>query len=168
MASSSSTDFEGPTTNGSAAPPPTPVVEIVEDDAEVAELIGVNEMADNVAATDGYVSASDSVHTAEIFTIAEVMPSFPGGQDKMMAFISKNVLYPELAREMGIEGTVYLRFVVEADGRITSIKVMRGVHKLLDDEAMRVIKAMPQWEPGTQRGKAVRTQMTIPVKFRLQ
>ncbi len=103
----------------------------------------------------------------EVYMFVEDQPSFPGGEDEMRKFISRNVEYPKEARESGIVGTVYIQFIVEKDGTLTNIKVIRGVHESLNQEALRVIKLMPKWKPGKQRGKAVRTQFTIPLKFSL-
>ena len=93
------------------------------------------------------------------------MPSFPGGN--VQKWISKNVKYPVLAMENGIQGKVYIQFVIEKDGSITDVKVVRGVDASLDKEAVRVVKAMPKWKPGKQRGKPVRVSYTLPINFQL-
>ena len=103
----------------------------------------------------------------EIFTVVEKMPQYPGGQDKLYKFISKNVIYPETARENGIDGIVYVQFVVEKDGSVSNIKVIRGIGGGCDEEAVRVTKLIRNWNPGTQRGKAVRTKMVLPFSFKL-
>jgi TonB family protein len=112
---------------------------------------------------------SDSTQERPL-AIVDKMPSFPGGEAKMMSFIQRNVHYPITDREMGIQGTSYITFVVEKDGLLTDIKVLRGVPcgAGLDFEAMRVIKAMPSWEPGTQNGRAVRVQFNLPMRFSLE
>ena len=103
----------------------------------------------------------------EIFQMVEEMPSFPGGEAKMMEFIAKNLKYPQIARETGIQGRVFVNFVVERDGSITNAKVSRGIGGGCDDEAVRVIQSMPKWKPGKQRGKAVRVSYLVTVNFRL-
>ncbi len=102
----------------------------------------------------------------EIFTVVEENASFPDGD--VQAYLGKKIVYPEIAVENGIQGRVVLQFVVEKDGSITDIKVVRGVDSSLDKEAMRVVKEMPKWKPGKQRGKPVRSRFTLPVAFRLQ
>ena len=103
----------------------------------------------------------------EIFKIVEEMPSFPGGEAKLMEFVGENIKYPQIARETGIQGRVFVNFVVEPDGSVSNVSVLRGIGGGCDEEAMRVIKSMPKWKPGKQRGKAVRVSYQIPVYFRL-
>ena len=100
-----------------------------------------------------------------IFTVVEVMPEYPGGNKAMYAYMGENIKYPQKAREDGISGTVFITFVVEKDGTVSHVKKLRGVEESLDKEAMRVIKAMPKWKPGRQKGKAVRVQYNLPIKF---
>jgi periplasmic protein TonB len=100
--------------------------------------------------------------------LVEVWPAFPGGEEEMMRFLSKNVQYPELARESGITGTVILEFVVEKDGAITGIKVVRSIGGGCDEAAVRAVKMMPNWTPGTQQGNPVRVQFHLPVRFTLR
>ena len=104
----------------------------------------------------------------EIFIVAEEMPQFPGGQGALMKYISENVHYPKEAQEKGIEGSVICSFIVGKDGSITDVEVVRGVDPSLDEEAIRLIKSMPKWEPGRQRGKVVDVRFTLPIVFRLQ
>lgn len=106
--------------------------------------------------------------TEEIFVVVEEQPEFPGGQAAMMKFLSDNIRYPVIAQENGIQGRVICNFVVERDGSITDVQVVRGVDPSLDREAIRVIQQMPRWKPGKQRGSAVRVRFTLPVVFRLQ
>jgi protein TonB len=96
------------------------------------------------------------------------MPEFPGGQSALMKYLSENIRYPVIAQENGIEGRVICSFVVERDGSITDVQVVRGVDPSLDREAVRVIQSMPKWKPGKQRGKPVRVRFTLPIVFRLQ
>jgi protein TonB len=104
----------------------------------------------------------------EIFTFVEVMPEFPGGRDAMNTFIGKNLRYPADALEAKLQGTVFITFIVNKDGSISQIIVLRGVSPSLDKEAIRVVKSMPKWRPGSMNGKTVRTQFNLPVKFSLK
>jgi protein TonB len=103
-------------------------------------------------------------------TIVEQMPTFPGGEQEMMKYIQKNVQYPQVEKEAGISGTCYVTFVVEKDGSITDVKVLRGVSggQGCDKEAMRVVKSMPPWKAGKQNGREVRVQFNLPIKFTLR
>ena len=103
-----------------------------------------------------------------VFEVVEQMPSFPGGDAALMEYLSKNTKYPSVAEENGIQGRVVCTFVVETNGSITDVKVVRAVDPALDREAVRVIKSMPKWIPGKQNGKAVRVKYTVPVNFKLQ
>lgn len=102
-----------------------------------------------------------------IYTVVENMPEYPGGDEARIKFITGNIKYPQEAKEKGIMGTVFVSFVVEKDGRVTEVKVLRGIGGGCDEEALRVVKMMPKWKPGTQSGKAVRVQFNLPVKFLL-
>ena len=103
-----------------------------------------------------------------IFEVVEHMPEFPdGGMSALMEYLSKNIKYPEAAMKKGTQGRATVQFVVEKDGSITNVKILRGIDPELDKEAIRVISAMPKWKPGTQRGEAVRVRFTVPVMFRL-
>ena len=103
-----------------------------------------------------------------VFQAVEQMPTFPGGTEEMMKYLGKNTQYPQTAAENGIQGTVFVQFVVDKHGKITDVKVIRGVDPELDKEAVRVAKSMPSWLPGKQNGEAVRVAFTMPVKFVLQ
>ena len=108
------------------------------------------------------------VEETKVFDVVEQMPSFPGGQGALMSWLGSNIKYPVVAEENGVQGRVVCTFVVERDGSITDVKVVRGVDPSLDKEAVRVLKAMPKWIPGKQNGSAVRVKYTVPVTFRLQ
>lgn len=103
-----------------------------------------------------------------VFIVVENMPAFPGGNDALFKFLAENIKYPVAAQKAGIQGRVICQFVVERDGTITEVEVVRPVDEALDAEAVRIIKAMPVWTPGTQKGKAVRVKYTLPINFRLQ
>ena len=104
----------------------------------------------------------------DIFEVVEQNPSFPGGEAELMKWLHKNLKYPPVAQENGIQGKVYIQFVVNKDGSIVDPKIIRSADTSLDKEAMRVVQAMPKWTPGRQRGKAVRVRFTLPITFRLQ
>jgi len=104
----------------------------------------------------------------EIFIVVEEPPSFTGGDEARIKYISENIKYPEEARAKGIQGTVFVTFVVEADGAISDEKLLRGIGGGCDEEAVRVIESMPKWVPGKQRGQAVRVQFNMPIRFLLE
>ena len=104
----------------------------------------------------------------KVFDVVEQMPSFPGGPAALMQYLSSNIKYPVVAEENGVQGRVVCTFVVEKDGSITDVRVVKSVDPSLDKEAMRVVKSMPKWIPGKQNGSAVRVKYTVPVTFRLQ
>ena len=104
----------------------------------------------------------------KVFDVVEQMPSFPGGQSALMQFLQSNVKYPVVAQENGVQGRVVVSFVVERDGSITDVQVVRSVDPSLDREAQRVVRSMPKWIPGKQNGQAVRVKYNVPVSFRLQ
>ena len=110
-------------------------------------------------------TTSKAQDSSEVFVFVEVMPKYPGGDEARLEYLRDNIVYPKLAKESGIQGTVYVSFVVEADGRITNVIVLKGIGGGCDEEAVRVVKNMPNWEPGTQRGKKVRTQFNMPFRF---
>jgi len=109
----------------------------------------------------------DEVDNTPPPTYVEEMPKFPGGDEGRIKFLSENIKYPQIARELGIQGPVYATFVVEKDGRITNVKLLRGIGGGCDEEALRVIGSMPKWEPGRQNGKEVRVQFNMPINFKL-
>ena len=104
----------------------------------------------------------------KVFDVVEQMPSFPGGPSALMQYLSSNIKYPVVAEENGVQGRVVCTFVVERDGSITDVRVIKSVDPSLDKEAVRVVKSMPKWIPGKQNGSAVRVKYTVPVTFRLQ
>lgn len=106
--------------------------------------------------------------TSEVFTIVEEMPEFPGGNDKLMTYISKRIQYPDLARENNIQGRVFVEFVINKDGSVSNTKVLRGIGGGCDQEALKAVNSLPKWKPGTQRGKPVRTRYVLPISFNLR
>lgn len=109
----------------------------------------------------------EQTNDSSIFTVIEDSPEFPGGQDSLMAYLGRRIQYPKEAMEKGIEGTVYVTFVIEKDGSVNKVHILRGIGKACDEEAMRVIRNMPRWKPGFQREKPVRVQYNIPIRFKL-
>jgi len=112
--------------------------------------------------------AEDSPSQGQVFTVVEVQPRYPGGQEACAEFLAENIHYPREAKELGIQGKVFVTFVVESDGSITDVRVLRGIGGGCDEEAVRVVKSMRKWLPGIQRGDYVRAQFNLPVKFTLQ
>lgn len=108
------------------------------------------------------------VEETKVFTVVEQMPMFPGGDAALMSYLANNIHYPTVAAENGVQGRVVVGFVVERDGSITDVRILRGVDPSLDREAMHVVKSMPRWTPGKQNGSAVRVKYQVPVAFRLQ
>jgi protein TonB len=100
--------------------------------------------------------------------IVEEMPLYPGGDTERLRFLADNIQYPLQATENGIQGTVYFQFIIDSKGNITDVKILRGIGGGCDEEALRVIKMMPQWKPGRQNGRTVRVLYNMPVSFRLQ
>lgn len=104
----------------------------------------------------------------QIFFIVEEMPEFPGGESELRKFIANNIKYPEVAQQNGIQGRVYVTFVVDKNGEVANARIARGVDQELDREALRVVNSLPQWIPGKQRGKEVNVSYTVPINFALQ
>lgn len=159
-------------------PPPPPAVQevevlnVVEDDVKT-ETIEINTEDDKneevVIAAPVAAPVEEEEEEEVIFVVVETMPEFPGGQQALFKYLSDNVKYPVIAQENGIQGRVICQFVVNKDGAIVDVEVVRsGGDPSLDKEAVRVIKSMPNWKPGKQRGKAVRVKYTVPVNFKLQ
>lgn len=166
-----------PITKQEVKPPPPPppkqvtVINIVEDDVEVEDDIDIDVEADQETIVEDFVpivEEEEEVQEMEIFTVVESMPSFPGGDAARMRYLQENIKYPQMARESGIQGTVYVTFVVETNGEVTDIRILRGIGGGCDEEAIRVIEQMPKWNAGMQRGKPVRVQFNMPIKFTLQ
>jgi TonB family protein len=114
------------------------------------------------------VFAQTPVEVEEPLQIVEEMPEFPGGQEKMIKFLAKNIVYPASAVSANKEGIVYVKFIVEKDGRLDNFQVVRGVSPDLDSTALKAVKEMPQWKPGKQDGKYVRIFVVVPVGFNLE
>ena len=143
-------------------PPPPEIIEIVEDEVEIENEVEIEETE-----TDEEEMIEIEEDDDEFFMVVENMPEFPGGDLGLMKFIQKNVRYPAIAKEYNITGKVYVSFIVDKKGNVTNVKIVRGVDKNLDAEAVRVVSSLPKYKPGKQRGKAVRVMFTIPINFTL-
>ncbi len=158
-------------------PPPPPqqqvttVLEIVDNKTEVETNLSIDAEADESTQIETYVAPTQTEETetqeTEIFTVVEDQPGYPGGDEARIKYLGENIKYPQMARESQIQGTVYVTFVVEKDGRVRDVRVLRGIGGGCDEEAIRVIQNMPRWNPGKQRGKPVRVQFNMPIKFTL-
>ena len=154
-------------------PPPKQVVKInvVEDDIEIEDEIIIDAEADEDTEIEEYIPVEveeEEVEEAQIFMVVESMPEFPGGEPELQKFLYQNIKYPQMAKESGIQGRVFVTFVVEKDGSVTDVRVLRGIGGGCDEEAIRVVQKMPKWKAGKQRGKPVRVQFNLPIKFTLQ
>jgi len=156
-------------------PPPPKVIEvlnIVDDDVKIDEELIIDTEADDKTLIDvaPVISApkEEEEETAEVFFIVEDMPEFPGGEAALRAYIANSIKYPVIAQENGIQGKVYVTFVVGKDGSVSNATIARGVDPSIDKEALRVVNSLPKWKPGKQRGKAVNVSYTVPINFVLQ
>lgn len=113
-------------------------------------------------------NAQQSKHQGKIYDVVEVMPEYPGGMSEMMNFLRQQVKYPEAAKKKGLQGRSVIHFVVEKDGNLSDFKVVSSAGKMLDAEALRVVKTMPKWKPGRIKGKPVRVKFNLPIEFRLK
>jgi len=156
-------------------PPPPPkatdILNIVDDDVELDEELVIE---DSEASQDEEVDLSDidtgdeEEEEGEVFFVVEDMPEFPGGEQALHKYLAESIRYPTIAQENGIEGRVYVKFVINTDGSVTDVEIARGVDPSLDKEALRVVRDMPKWKPGEQRGEPVRVSYTVPINFVLQ
>ena len=157
-------------------PPPPAVVEvlnIVDDEVEIEDELIIEDTEvteDMIIDVAPVVTTKKEVEEEEtqVFFIVEDMPEFPGGELALRQFIANSIKYPVIAQENGIQGRVYVTFVVDADGSVSEPKIARGVDPSLDKEALRVVGLLPKWKPGMQRGKPVRVSYTVPINFQLQ
>ena len=156
-------------------PPPQAVTQaevlnIVDDEAEIEEttIVSADDQAEFVEIKDDVpIVVEEPEEEEQIFQVVEERPQFPGGDAELMKYLQKNIKYPSICQEQGIQGRVIVQFVVNTDGSIVDAQVIKPVNPYLDKEALRVISTMPKWIPGKQRGKAVRVRFTVPVTFRL-
>ncbi len=168
-----------PITRQDETPPPPPpppavtdVLNIVDDNADIdIELEIMDSELDETAMIDFtqvVATEEERDNEGEIFMIVEEMPEFPGGQEALQKYLVENIRYPVIAEENGIQGRVFVSFVINQKGEVTNATVMRGVDSHLDREALRVIQAMPKWKPGKQRNSPVRVSCVVPVNFVLR
>lgn len=154
------------------APEVTTVIEVVSDDKEDIKEVSFNAEVDentkNIEIAPVQIEEEEDETETQIFTVVENDPEFPGGMEALYKYLAQNIKYPQLARDNNITGKVYVTFVVERDGSIANPKVLRDIGGGCGAEAIRVVKAMPKWTPGKQRGKAVRVQFNLPVNFNLK
>ncbi|MCQ2297670.1 MAG: energy transducer TonB [Bacteroidales bacterium] len=153
------------------APEITTEFEVVDDDKEIENELHVD-MNDNANTevqefTPVEVTEEEVEKEEEIFVFVEENPSFPGGEEELYKYLRENIKYPQLARENNIEGKVFVQFVVEKNGSISNVKILKDIGSGCGAEAVRVVKAMPKWKPGKQRGSAVRAQFSLPISFKL-
>lgn len=155
-------------------PPPPKVVQqlnIVDDDVELDEEF---EFESTEADDETLINAVPVIEEdtgddeSEVFVIVEDMPEFPGGELALRKYIADHIKYPVIAAENGIQGKVYVTFVVDKDGSVSNAHIVRGVDPSIDQEALRVVNSLPKWKPGKQRGKPVRVSYTVPINFQLQ
>lgn len=157
-------------------PPPPPAVadilNIVDDDVELDLELEIMDTEMNQDAmvdfTAVYEVPEETREDGEIFIIVEEMPEFPGGEGELQKYLASSVRYPVIAQENGIQGRVYIQFVINQRGEVTNVTILRGVDPSLDREAVRVVEAMPKWKPGKQRNRPVRVSYTVPINFVLQ
>jgi protein TonB len=151
-------------------PPPPPEIKIVEDKVEVEEdqpEVQEQDVTQETVVEDIPQMKEEKVEEDKVFVAVEDQPEFPGGQQALYKWISNHIKYPQREKEVGIQGRVIVQFVVEKDGSVTNVKAVKGPSEGLKKEAIRVVKNMPDWRPGKQRGKPVRVRYTIPIFFRL-
>ena len=154
------------------APEVTTIIEVVSDDKDIEKEVSfsteVTDDTKNIAIVQVQIEEEEDETETQIFTVVENEPEFPGGTEALYKYLAQNIKYPQLARENNITGKVYVTFVVEKDGSIANPKVLRDIGGGCGAEALRVVKSMPKWAPGKQRGKAVRVQFNLPVNFNLR
>ncbi len=157
-------------------PPPPPkaadILNIVDDDVELDDELEImdTEMDESVEVdfTNIDYDYGEERDEGEVFMIVEEMPEFPGGTAALQKYLAESVKYPVIAQENGIQGRIYVQFVINSKGEVTNATVLRGVDPSLDREALRVVQSMPNWKPGKQRNRPVRVSYTVPINFVLQ
>jgi len=183
-------NLDAPKTDDAPPPPPPPPPEALEqkvkftapvvttdsiEDTGMLNQDDLNQQSTNTAPieTDDEIVVDESQNQvieqqAPVLTIVELMPAFNGGEEAMYQFLSENIKYPQVAKETGIQGTVIVKFVVEKDGSISDVQLLKTIGGGCDEEAVRVVKAMPKWKVGKQNGEPVRVYFTLPIRFTLQ
>lgn len=157
-------------------PPPPPksveVLNIVDNDVDIEDELRLEETEadqDTKVRIDAFADEEEEEADQQVFVVVEDMPSFNGkGLNAFARYVQQRLKYPVIAQDNGIEGTVFISFIVDKVGKITNVKVVRGVDPVLDEAAVCAVRDCPNWEPGKQRGKPVRVFCTIPIQFALQ
>jgi protein TonB len=167
-----------PTTQPKPMYKPFVVPKVVDDPDDVVDISDMIDKIENRKVDDsstvGPVDIPDDkqpvldIPKQETFLIVEEMPEFPGGDEGRIKYLAANVKYPQSARELGIQGIVYVSFVVDETGKVVEVELLRGIGGGCDEEAMRVVKNMPNWKPGRQTGKEVRVKFSVSINFRLE
>jgi len=150
-----------------------PEFEFVDNKEDVDEIDIIWSEPDDLMPNDFYTLIYQPAENKldkedEIINFTEIMPELPGGERALVGYLARNVKYPVIAQENGIEGRVYISFVVDKDGTIFDVNIVRGVDTSHDNEALRVVKTMPKWKPGQQGGKAVKVRYNVPISFDLR
>lgn len=157
-------------------PPPPPKIQLpkiieIPDDEEIEQDLDVDldvEITEDTEIKDiVFEDAPDEEVADEIFDIVEDQPTPPGGMSAFYKYVSKSIRYPNQARRMGIQGRVFVQFVVDKTGYLTNVKAIKGIGAGCDKEAVRILKAAPRWKPGKQRGRPVKVRMILPITFKL-
>ncbi len=136
-------------------------------DEKISELRWKGDVVEEPEVIEAPAEITPEVAAPEVFLYVEQMPQFPGGDAALKSYLSEHIQYPAIAKDNNIQGKVYCKFVVDKEGNVTKVEVVRGIGYGCDDEAVRVIKAMPRWNPGMQNGKAVSVSYTLPIIFKL-
>lgn len=148
-------------------PPPPPEIKVIEDDEIIEEEIEIDiEIEEDTEIEMPEVIEEEEVDEDEIFQVVEEMPEFPGGEKALLKYLA-SIPYPAIAKENDIEGSVFIRFIIDQNGNVTNVTIAKGTDKILNEAALKHVKKMPNWTPGKQRGKAVKVQYVVPIKFRL-
>jgi len=151
----------------------TEILNIVNDEVDIEDEIEIQDSESDEKLEIKIVEMEEEEEEAQVFLLVEDMPLFPGCASKeetdvaIQKFIRENIKYPEIARENGIQGRIFVNFVVSRTGKITDVKILRGVDSALDQEAIRVIESLPAFSPGKQRGKPVKVSYNVPINFKL-
>lgn len=149
-------------------PQKTDQVEVKEEEEDIEDELDLGDMdIDEDSEFDFDDDEGEEVEEEKVFMAVQDEPEFPGGEGKMQKYISEHLKYPDMAKEMDVQGVVYVTFVVWKDGSIRDVKVQKGIGAGCDKEAIRVVKSMPNWEPGEQRGRSVPVRISIPIRFQL-
>lgn len=150
-------------------PQRTEQVEVVEEEEDIEDELKLDDMEiDEDSEFNFEENEGEQVKEEKVFMVVEDDPKFPGGEARMMKYIQEHLKYPSMAKEMDVTGTVHVSFTVEKDGSITNVRILKGIGAGCDKEAKRVVQNMPKWNPGKQRGRKVRVNVKIPIRFTLQ